>query len=487
MPNPLISSHADPTSRRILWLGASVFTLLWAACTLLGDGFFEADSCTHYLYARFALSEPHYLVNVWGRPLCTALYALPAALAGLIGARTMSLALALLCGQIAYLIARDHKLRHPALAALFTWGMPLVFFHSLDVMTELPFAAMLGLAFLAWQRQHWFWLALTAGLLPLGRPEGFGFILLAALVLIIRKKWHWLVILAAPLILWNIAGWSLFGRQTPIWRWLIDNWPYAENSLYGHGALLRFAALLPTLVSPLIFPMTIMGAVLCLRRSPREPSYSHLDSTRKWIALLPLGVLVIHSLLYWTGKLASNGELRYLLILAPLWGVLSAIGWQWFSEKLHWRQPIALAAMAIVIPGATNFFWRTLPPVMKDDWLIARSISTGYAHWNQRPHYPRLIASHPAIYYFLDLSPNDPQHTHLFDRATIQACPAGTLFIWDDIYGLFNATADRSISLSTIQSAGWIELAPSQLGLPSISPHWRIFHSPDPLLSAGTP
>src|SRR3954452_18035244 len=47
---------------------------IWGSVT--SEGFLEADSCTHYLYARFAFTEPHYLVNVWGRPLCTGLYAL---------------------------------------------------------------------------------------------------------------------------------------------------------------------------------------------------------------------------------------------------------------------------------------------------------------------------------------------------------------------------------------------------------------------------
>jgi hypothetical protein len=38
------------------------------------------------------------------------------------------------------------------------------------------------------------------------------------------------------------------------------------------------------------------------------------------IAVIPIGVLVVHSLLYWRGLMASNGELRYMLTVAPFWG-----------------------------------------------------------------------------------------------------------------------------------------------------------------------
>src|SRR5689334_8115712 len=71
------------------------FSILSIAASLASQGFLEADGCTHYLYARFAFAEPHYLVNIWGRPICTALYAVPAVLAGRFGVRCCSLLLAI--------------------------------------------------------------------------------------------------------------------------------------------------------------------------------------------------------------------------------------------------------------------------------------------------------------------------------------------------------------------------------------------------------
>ena len=64
------------------WPPIVIATAIFAALSLwmaaASPGFLEADACTHYQYARFALGETHYLVNVWGRPFVTALYAIPA-------------------------------------------------------------------------------------------------------------------------------------------------------------------------------------------------------------------------------------------------------------------------------------------------------------------------------------------------------------------------------------------------------------------------
>src|SRR5205814_4703558 len=171
-------------------------------CAVTSDGFLEADSLTHYLYARFAIVETHYLVNIWGRPLVTGLYALPAYVFGRVGVRVTSLILALVCGFVAYAIARRQQYRWPVLALIFTLAQPLVFLHSFSELTELPFAALIGLAFLAYQRRQFFIMSILVAISPLGRPEGFGFLILAAIALIAHRRWWWLLILPLPTLLW---------------------------------------------------------------------------------------------------------------------------------------------------------------------------------------------------------------------------------------------------------------------------------------------
>src|SRR5215213_7211328 len=98
-PNPLPDygegEKTPQRSWRAMLIASVIFAALSITCAVTSQGFLEADACTHYQYARFALGETHYLVNVWGRPFVTALYAVPAVLGGRMGVRVTSLCCAL--------------------------------------------------------------------------------------------------------------------------------------------------------------------------------------------------------------------------------------------------------------------------------------------------------------------------------------------------------------------------------------------------------
>src|SRR5690348_4317640 len=55
-----------------------VFVVLAILGASFSDGFVTADACTHYLFAKYAFSDPVNFVDVWGRPLCTLIDSLPA-------------------------------------------------------------------------------------------------------------------------------------------------------------------------------------------------------------------------------------------------------------------------------------------------------------------------------------------------------------------------------------------------------------------------
>ena len=203
-----------PRERRdgfALLFALSIFAALSLLASMWSHGFSEADGCTHYLYARFAFAQPYYFVNVWGRPLVTGLYAVPAVLGNRFGVRCASLVLAIGCALVARAIAKALGDRRCTLAAIFTLAQPLVFLHSFSELTELPFALLLGCAFLAYVRRQWLLMTVLIALAPLARPEGFGFLLLAATALIAHRRMRWLFLLPVPLIVWDISGAWLYG------------------------------------------------------------------------------------------------------------------------------------------------------------------------------------------------------------------------------------------------------------------------------------
>ncbi|HEV7299475.1 MAG TPA: hypothetical protein VGN72_08945 [Tepidisphaeraceae bacterium] len=506
---PDASLLPPPTSSVIDRLPVVIAIALFAALSIAtgfaSEAFLEADACLHYLYSRFALAEPYRLVDVWGRPICTAYYALPAALMGRTGTRLASLVLALAVAIVAMGIARRQGYRWPALALIFTLAQPMVFTHSFSELTELPFALLVGAAFLAYQARRFVVMTLIVAFMPLSRPEGFGFMVMALAALLLHRRWATVLLLPVGMVLWNHVGWELFGRQEAWWRWLPDHWPYAAASTYAPGYLLHFVAALPAVVSPMLFPATVAGIVLCgsvvLRGCDGLRAFfaDHRHRCDLLIAAIPLSILIVHSLLYWRGLMASNGELRYLLTMAGFWGVLSARGWAWASDRLQMRRVYTWAGVACLVPVFMNaFVYTVLPLKLDDNWRTARAVATRLDEPAIREGaHPLVMASHPGIFYFLDVSPIDGTRVRDLNVQTITTPPPGTRLIFDSLYATHNADRGRVTTEADILAAGWlpdeelqavIDAIAREAAEPTTAPltghrtglaTWRAFKSPD--------
>jgi hypothetical protein len=452
----------DESDRRIVWAAIGVFSLMSVTMAVISQGFLEGDACSHYLTARAAFADPAYLVNVWGRPICTGLYALPAHFGGRLGVRFTSLLVAISIGFITRSIAVGQGWKWPTLALLFLLAQPLVFLHSFSELTELPFALLIAAGFWAYQRRQFFLLALVMGLGPLSRPEGFGFLILTLAALMLHRRWWWSAVLLMPVVAWDYFGWRLNGSQGIWWHWLRDNWPYAEESLYAKGPLLYFVSVMPAVVSPFIFPATVVGVWLCLRFLNVKQLFTdffrggpgHLRRCEILIAVLPLMILAGHSLLYWRGKMASNGEVRYMMVVAPFWALLSARGWTWIFSEMNWKRPLLWAGFAAMLPVLVNRAWTVIPMDNSPDWLEAQQIAIWYKSPPVVKRYPHLLISHVGLQYALDLNPQSGQIRE-WKKSVIDARPPGTLLVWDRVGALFNSDASRKIPLEEIRAAGW--------------------------------
>lgn len=487
-----------------VWVAAAIFSILsiWMAATSLG--FLEADACTHFISASFGFKQPHRLVSIWDRPLFMLLYSPGASTLGVMGARLTSLALALLCAWCAFRIASKLGMRRPQLAAIFALAQPLLFLHSFSEMTELCFAALIGLAFLAFINQRWGWMSLAVAISPLGRPEGFGFILVAAIALVAYRQWRWLLVLPLALVSWSVVGWILFGRPDYGYSianalvWLPAHWPYSGASMYAAGPLLfaktqpngdvagSLLLRLPMLIGPLVFPFLLVGTVLLLK-SPRRDMSNHLGVARLAAVLLPWAILAGHSFLWWQGLMASNGELRYLLVTAPLWAVVAAIGFEWVVPPLRVGRrviaPALVAGVLAIAPAFSNAHFKVLPIPLYDDDKLARQVAQWYESDKEFQHnYPRLTASYIAVYLYLQYSPTDWSRTVIYGKPMVKAAPPGVVLIWDEINGTTNADADMCITRDELATHGWQQIHRFTEG----SHEWFAYASPRPAAEAGT-
>lgn len=439
------------------------FCALWLWQANASTGFLEADACTHYLIAKYAFAEPYRFADVWGRPFKTLLFSVPAVTLGRVGVRGVSLALALLTAFVAMLLARDAGVRRPAIAYLFTLAVPLLFLHSFSELTELPFTALLATAYYAWSHGRLRTCAFLAAMLPLARPEGFPLLALLAVLLVLRLRSadRSLVLAALALLPWALIAWSLFGWQTsghdgnPL-TWIPRHWPYSGDSVYtAHVSpaeklfhLFKFTLSLPAVTGPFVFPAFLLGAAVAFSRR----AFSLLA--------IPALILVGHSLLYFLGKMGSNGEMRYMLIAAPFWGTLAALGWDrataWLARP--WPESLRFACYAAILPLLVSMRgYNVLPVEFDDSWQTTRQVALFADRLSRQTNHPAIMSAHPGVYYFLGRSNMDATRSHEFTLANVQHPPPGTILLFDPVYAQFNADRARVVDgPDAIERAGWI-------------------------------
>jgi hypothetical protein len=484
-----------------LLLGILTFAALSTWCSVKSVGFLEADAMTHYMFARFSFREWSYFVNFWGRPLCTAVYAIPANFTGVTGVRATSLAMAIAAGLVCYRVARNQKSRMPAIAAICLFAQPLFFAHSFSELTEIPFALVAILAFWAYQTRNFLAMTLLVAISPAGRPEGFGLIALAAVALVYHRRWFYLPLLPVPCLIWSFFGWVSWNcpADLPWYLWLKKNWPYAARSAYGSGDWYYFIGILPVILSPLMFPFLFAGIAKLLddwgiRRllsrnkrgfdlapPPTAPAPSgapphsssphpltpsspgspapldpHLRRCAFLLVLIPLGVLVGHSFLRTFGLMASSGEPRYLLSVSPFWALVVARGWEWAWERFRLPIPFITAAVFASTPIFANRYYQVFPLRLYDGDLMGKAVGDWYkATPGLQQDYPRVMATPPSVYYFLDLSQSDPNRGAAWGKDQVNKRTPGTILVWDPVFGQSNADRNLIVPKEELEALGW--------------------------------
>jgi hypothetical protein len=333
-------------------------------------------------------------------------------------------------------------------------------------------------------------MAILVGITPSGRPEGFLLIALAAVALVAHRRWYYVFVLPIPLALWSYLGWVSWDRpgDLPWYLWLKRNWPYAAQSAYGSGPWYHFIMLLPVLVSPLMFPMLLPGIVRSIRAglgrvwATPEPGLHAGDGTtleyaqpgtyrglaffadhaarcQFLIAFIPLTILVVHSVLWRFGLMASNGELRYLLAVAPLWALLGAKGWEWAWARFRLPAPFLCAAIAAAAPAAANRYYKVIPLRLYAEDYMCRAAAEWYTKTpTVLADFPRLTASLPGVWFAVDRSPSNKKVALRWGLKTAQEVPPGVVMFWDPVYAERNADRNLIVYKQAVIDAGWLPI-----------------------------
>jgi hypothetical protein len=450
-------------SRRSAWMliiGACVifagmcFVMAWTS-----RGFLEADGIFHAMRRRFALTNHAYFVDIWTRPLCVIVYSVPSYLFGLMGTRMTSCVLAIAAALLTWRVAARLEIPRPELAAIFLLGQPMLIMHSASEMTELTFMLLLLGMFWAYLEKQWVILALLTALGPMARPEGFGFLIVVTIGLLMHRKWFHVLIVPLGLVAWSYAGWQFSGQQNdfPWWKWLPKNWPYSAESVYAAGNGLKFLATLPVIAGPFAMPFLIGGAWVMLTRTNWRLIFR--DHTTRCVLFVPglaLGILVGHSLLFQFGLMASAGLIRVILIVGPMIAIMSCLGFVMFCDWFSIRKIATWCVAGVLTIVPLHQLYPIYPLALVGDDLLAVKVAERLKTDTQlMQRYTKVMCSLPRVYFEMDADQFQSKLFLPWSLKHVEAAGPETLIIWDEMYAQHNSTRDLVVTAADLERLGW--------------------------------
>jgi hypothetical protein len=407
-----------------------MLTILFISYGVRSTGTYYDDDIAHFLIARFSWKHPELFFNTWGRPTFTILYA-PIAILGFSAVKIFSAVIAGATCLGGIYLARLYNVRWYWLAAIFIGLQPEFLRQSFSSLTELSFAFVFCIALIAYKKQKWTVMALASGLMPLARYESLPIVLVFALILIQRKKFYLLLLVAAPLFIQN-SFWAIKEQTLSFLLFPFDKvLGIAPNTVkfdYGTGDALYYIRSLPAAYGVIGFVLMCYGAL-------REKfGILHICIG------LTIGTL---SITYWLIPSAGiAGYVRHLSIMAPAVGVLSAIGLEKlfdsftaaFPASLQHRLEIAASAAKILLLIILAVF--TVSKVQPFYINKEQQVVLQAAHWLGDSAYKDqpVLSSHTYFTYGVDLYGFDSSRLMPITLENIRQSPKGSIIVWDSHY-----------------------------------------------------
>ena len=394
----------------------------------------EADSISHFHFARYAFKYPAFFLHHWGKPLFTILAA-PLSQFGYSGAIAFNLVCGLLSGWFAYLIAKRLEYRHAWGAIIFTVFTPLYLFIMFSSLTEILFSLVLITAIYLFASKRFICSAIVISMIPFARTEGVMFIILFIPALLWMKQYK-----AIPFTLAGFIFFSLIGiPQYHDFFWFITQMPYSLNSssLYGSGSFWYYFGMLDYTMNYPLLLLSITGlAIILLNLRKGLKSLRDVKTVTLYFLILPafFGFVFAQSYLWWKG-LGILASTRFMACVLPLGAILSVAGFEWVMEKSKASKLIyfLLGGFILSIVVITPFTYGEIPRKTGINFVVMEKLTI----WLKASPFngKKAFYSDPMFPFYMDIDPYDQQQCfQVFSYENVDPASMlkpGELLIWD--------------------------------------------------------
>ena len=462
---------------------------LYFAYSFLSDGFYQHDEAGHFLSMRTFWHDPNAVLGNWAKPGYKLLYALPA-LFGVTGVTITNCLVAAFCCYVAYRLAEEIGCASPLFAFVLLAVQPFWLQLSARNYSEPVTALLLLLAILSHHQGRRLVAALLISYATTIRQEFYPLVGLYGLFLLYKKDWIPALALVTFPLLQHLWGWMATGDPLYLLHQVVgfsgeiqDAYPRQGFNHYFVTSLVVFGAFAVTLL------IVYLGQVLFYKQRV------HL------FILAPLGVYVLEHAVFnlqlFTIGPSTGGNLRYMLIVAPLVAVLGGVAADRLPAmahraKLFWLlgpfavavflfmrfshnnivltdevDPVpvvtTLAALALVlVPLGKKVLFGLLTsgcvvlallavrpfPLSSEDLMMQDVVA--WAEANRVEERP-VLASHPLFYYYYGLArPDFDEGAASISREALDAAEPGTFIVWDSHYSYRPALRENAVNYTEL-------------------------------------
>ena len=407
-----------------------------AAMGVLSPGFLEFDELTHFLKARELTHDWRVVLDIWGRPACTGLYGLAAAIGGIVAARLLAVVVTGVTGwgamRLLGIVPRGdgdgYFVRtRTGWVWLLLYAQPMFLLNSFTVMTEMLLAcAWVWAAVMVW-RGRVKWAGLLIGLGALARPEGVVVVLLWPMMLWMargsaarvrgRDRVVSSALALAPVVMWWATGAIVYRNA----GWMVSQFPWRLESQYGRTGALFVVSALVALALWMWVPV-IVGAMRVWR-------------DKNWAGILLLvfpvaAFFLLHGVLGTLGLMGAMSLPRYFLAVSPMIAVLGVAGLERMELKSRRPRLLRKVVIALTILPLLMLILANQLPVPKS--TNERQLDVAMRAFRERDlprgeWATRVFSVHPYVYYVLDIPMQG------FNTESLQNAPAGTYLITDSL------------------------------------------------------
>jgi hypothetical protein len=386
--------------KKVDWAWVTIIgcAVLYVLNICLSTGIYDtSDGLMHYSITRFAPKHPELFLDHWGKPLFTTLAA-PFAQFGIKGVVLLNILLFVLTARALVSILHTYRLPHAAMAPLFLASVPVYYQTVMSGLTEVLFAAVAIISLWAFAKQRFWLTALLVGFLPFARSEAYFLVPLFAALLLLRKQWLALLLIAVAPFVMSLIGWHIFDD---FW-WIINNNPYTgARDIYGQGDLGHFVkngnSIFGLGLSIFIIPgFFYLPWALANGRQSKNQVYGLAFAAS-------VSVIAAHSVFWWKGLYGSLGLFRVLATIVPY---ALVVGWFAYGAlaKKFIRPILPAAVLFLLVVLNIHSLWVFQPIAKKTSNYEELAIEL--RNWYQQSPYannPNVWFMHPVIGYYLNI------------------------------------------------------------------------------------